>query len=174
MTNKPKFSKSLILAASVLAAGIISAPVALAGAQDKTSAKQQAFYSQSSQKEFTGPEKNFTGKVSVKTLFPPNETAHYSGAYVTFQPGARTAWHSHPTGQHIIVTSGSALTGTRDGHIIEVAEGESVWCPPNTDHWHGAAGDKPMTHLVITGNKDGNNVVWKEKVSDEQIKQVNN
>ncbi|MGD8588425.1 MAG: carboxymuconolactone decarboxylase family protein [Chromatiales bacterium] len=101
-------------------------------------------------------------------LFPGNESAHYSGAYVTFQPGARTAWHLHPAGQHMIVTNGVALTGTRDGRIIEFEEAETVWCPPDIDHWHGATPQAPMTHLVITGSKDDENVIWKEKVSDEQ------
>lgn len=125
-------------------------------------------YPAESQKSFAGPQELFTGKVQVKLLFPDNETAHYSGAYVTFTAGARTAWHAHPAGQHMIVTEGVALTGTRDGKVIKVKEGEAVWCPSNIDHWHGATPDDPMTHLVITGSKDGENVIWKEKVSDKQ------
>jgi len=128
----------------------------------------QTLYSAGSQQSFKGPEAYFTGDVQVDMLFPDNETAHYSGAYVTFQPSARTAWHLHPAGQHMIVTSGVALTGTRDGTVIAFEAGETVWCPANLDHWHGATSDTPMTHLVITGNKDGENVVWKEKVSDAQ------
>ncbi len=128
----------------------------------------QQYYPAGSQQSFKGPEAYFTGDVRVDMLFPGNDTAHYSGAYVTFQPGARTAWHLHPAGQHMIVTDGVALTGTRDGKIIEFEEGETVWCPPDIDHWHGATPEKPMTHLVITGSKDGENVVWKEKVTDEQ------
>ena len=128
----------------------------------------QRLYASGSQQSFKGPDTYFTGKVQVDMLFPGNEAAHYSGAYVTFQPGARTAWHSHPAGQHMIVTSGIALTGTRDGNVIQFQTGETVWCPPDTDHWHGAAGNKPMTHLVITGSKDGKNVIWKEKVTDAQ------
>ena len=132
------------------------------------SGSEQQLYASGSQQSFKGPDKYFTGEVQVDMLFPGNETAHYSGAYVTFQPGARTAWHSHPAGQHMIVTSGVALTGTRDGKIIQFQTGETVWCPPDTDHWHGAAGNQPMTHLVITGSKDGSNVIWKEKVTDAQ------
>ncbi len=101
-------------------------------------------------------------------VFPSNDTANYSGAYVTFQPGARTAWHLHPAGQHMIVTSGVGLTGTRDGRRVEIQTGDAVWCPPDIDHWHGATPDSPMTHLVITAIKDGENVIWKEKVTDEQ------
>ncbi|TYL46553.1 cupin domain-containing protein [Marinomonas sp. IMCC 4694] len=110
----------------------------------------------------------FTGKVNVKMVFPENGVANYSAAYVTFQPMARTAWHTHPAGQHIIVTQGVAMTGTRDGKVIHFHEGESVWCPPGIDHWHGATSDAVMTHLVITASKDGVNVIWKEKVTDEQ------
>jgi quercetin dioxygenase-like cupin family protein len=128
----------------------------------------QAVYRQDSQQSFRGPADWFTGDVQVDLLFPANQTAHYSGAYVTFQPGARTAWHLHPAGQHMIVTSGIALTGARDGKIIRFKAGDTVWCPPGIDHWHGATPDAPMTHLVITGSKDGQNVVWKEKVTDEQ------
>ncbi|MEZ5583346.1 MAG: cupin domain-containing protein [Candidatus Competibacteraceae bacterium] len=127
----------------------------------------QTLYPAGSQQSFKGPETYFTGEVQVDMLFPGNDTAHYSGAYVTFQPAARTAWHLHPAGQHMIVTSGIALTGTRDGKIIEFKAGETVWCPPNLDHWHGATPHAKMTHLVITGSLDDKNVIWKEKVSDE-------
>ena len=128
----------------------------------------QTLYPAGSQQSFKGPEAYFTGEVQVDLLFPGNETAHYSGAYVTFQPGARTAWHLHPAGQHMIVISGIALTGTRDGKIIAFKPGETVWCPPHLDHWHGATPDAPMTHLVITGSLDDKNVIWKEKVSDAE------
>jgi 4-carboxymuconolactone decarboxylase len=128
----------------------------------------QILYPVGSQQSFKGPEAYFTGEVQVDMLFPGNDTAHYSGAYVTFQPGARTAWHLHPAGQHMVVTSGVALTGTRDGKVIEFKEGETVWCPANIDHWHGATPDAPMTHLVITGRRDGENVIWKEKVADAE------
>jgi quercetin dioxygenase-like cupin family protein len=137
----------------------------IASAQGKES---QFVYRAESQKSFKGPEDLFTGDVQVDMLFPDNETAQYSGAYVTFQPGARTNWHWHPAGQHMIVTNGIALTGTRDGKIIEFHEGETVWCPPELDHWHGATPDASMTHLVITGSKDGKAVIWKEKVTDKQ------
>jgi len=128
----------------------------------------QAVYPAGSQKSFKGPDNLFTGDVQVDMLFPSNETAHYSGAYVTFQPGARTAWHLHPAGQHMVVTSGVGLTGTRDGKIVTIKAGDAVWCPPDIDHWHGATPDSPMTHLVLTGVLDGKNVIWKEKVTDEQ------
>lgn len=158
--------KKVVLAA---AAALCFLPVFSVASE--TAAKDdglQQVYRAGTQGAFKGPENLFTGDVQVDLLFPSNETAHYSGAYVTFQPGARTAWHYHPAGQHMIVTSGIALTGTRDGKIVRFNEGDSVWCPPDIDHWHGATPDAPMTHLVITGKKDGENVIWKEKVTEEQ------
>mgnify|MGYP000165093857 CR=1 FL=1 len=144
--------------------------VAFAGSEE-TSEKgetSQILYKAGTQKSFKGPDNLFTGDVQVDMLFPSNDTAHYSGAYVTFQPGARTAWHLHPAGQHMVVTAGVGLTGTRDGKIVTIKTGDAVWCPPDIDHWHGATPDSPMTHLVLTGVLDGKNVIWKEKVTDEQ------
>jgi 4-carboxymuconolactone decarboxylase len=155
----------LILTLSMLFASVSYAGSEKAPEQGKDS---QVIYRAESQKSFKGPEDWFTGDVHVDMVFPSNETAHYSGAYVTFQPGARTAWHLHPAGQHMIVTSGVGLTGTRDGKIVKFKAGETVWCPPDIDHWHGATPDAPMTHLVITGVLNGKNVIWKEKVTDEQ------
>ena len=156
---------TLILTLSMLFASVVYDGSEKALAQGKVS---QIIYRAESQKSFKGPEDLFTGDVQVDMLFPANENAHYSGAYVTFQPGARTAWHLHPAGQHMIVTSGVGLTGTRDGKIVKFKAGDTVWCPPDIDHWHGATPDAPMTHLVITGVLDGKNVIWKEKVTDEQ------
>ena len=149
---------------------VICSSVAYAGSEKATEqeAKSQVLYQAGTQKSFKGPENLFTGEVQVDMLFPGNDTAHYSGAYVTFQPGARTAWHLHPAGQHMIVTAGVGLTGTRDGKIVHIKAGDTLWCPPDIDHWHGATPDSPMTHLVITGSKDGENVIWKEKVTDAQ------
>ena len=158
-SRKPIF-RTILLALTGFFAESASAAEALPAAQ--------TLYMTGSQKSFKGPEAYFTGDVQVDMLFPVNDTAHYSGTYVTFQPGARTAWHLHPAGQHMIVTNGVALTGTRGGKIIEFKAGETVWCPPDIDHWHGATPEAPMTHLVITGSKDDENVVWKEKVTDEQ------
>lgn len=160
MQHNGWFFRSLLLA---LTANLANFAIAA-----EVSATSQVLYSAGSQKSFKGPETYFTGNVQVDMLFPGNDIAHYSGAYVTFQPGARTAWHSHPAGQHMVVTSGRGLTGTRDGKIIEINAGDSIWCPPDIDHWHGAAPDTPMTHLVITGSKQGANVIWKKKVTDKE------
>ena len=136
----------------------------------KGGSDMQTIYRTGSQKSFKGPEEWFTGDVQVRMLFPANETAHFSGASVTFQPRARTAWHLHPAGQHMIVTAGVGLTGTRDGKIVTINAGDALWCPPDIDHWHGATPDSAMTHLVITGDLQGKNVIWKEKVTDEQYR----
>jgi quercetin dioxygenase-like cupin family protein len=136
--------------------------------QDNKQSKHQTQYPAGSQQSMKGPEEYFTGEVQVDMLFPANEHAPFSGAQVTFQPGARTAWHLHPAGQHLIVTSGVGLTGTRDGKIIQFKAGDSIWCPPDIDHWHGATPDSPMSHVALTGILNGENVVWKEKVTDEE------
>ena len=115
-----------------------------------------------------GPAEVFTGDARIDPLFPSNETAHYSGAYVTFEPGARSAWHTHPAGQHILVTSGVGRIQESGGPVMEIKPGDVIWCPPGVKHWHGASSNTAMTHLVITGAKNGKNVVWMEKVSDEQ------
>lgn len=128
----------------------------------------QTHYPAGSQQSFKGPEEYFTGDVQVDMLFPGNEYTPYSGAQVTFQPGARTAWHLHPAGQHLVVTSGVGLTGTRDGTIIEFKAGDTIWCPPDIDHWHGATAESQMSHIALTGILNGENVVWKEKVTDEE------
>ncbi len=143
--------------------------IALAGlCAGQALAGEQIIYPAGVQASFDGPEKFFTGTVRVQPVFPENDTAHYSGAYVTFAPGARTAWHRHPAGQHIIVTSGIGLTGTEDGTVVEVKAGDALWCPPGVKHWHGAAPNSAMTHFVVTASRDGKNVEWLEKVSDEQ------
>jgi quercetin dioxygenase-like cupin family protein len=121
-----------------------------------------------SQASIKGPAKFFTGDARIDPLFPANKTAHYSGAYVTFEPGARSAWHLHPAGQHIIVTSGVGRTGVWGGSVQEIKAGDVIWCPPGVKHWHGASPTTAMTHIVITGSLDGKNVVWGEKVTDAQ------
>ncbi|WP_406664405.1 cupin domain-containing carboxymuconolactone decarboxylase family protein [Gallaecimonas sp. GXIMD1310] len=143
-----------------------SMALAFPGLAAATPGSQQLYLAEN-QAAFAGTAAHFRGTVQVKMLFPGNATAHYSGAYVTFAPAARTAWHRHPAGQHIIVTRGTALTATRAGQVIAFHAGDSLWCPPNVDHWHGATAQAPMTHLVITASKGGNNVRWLEQVNDQ-------
>ena len=121
-----------------------------------------------SQPSTKGPAEYFTGNVRVDPLFAANESAPYSGAYVTFEPGARSNWHTHPTGQRLIVTQGVGRTREWGGPIVEVRAGDHVWCPPGVKHWHGASPTTAMTHIALTGTRNGKNVEWMEKVTDEQ------
>jgi 4-carboxymuconolactone decarboxylase len=137
-----------------------------ATAQDKKAQKVTQAGSQPSTK---GPAELFTGNVRVEPLFQPNESAPYSGAYVTFEPGARSNWHTHPTGQNLVVTHGVGRTQEWGGPIVEVRAGDHIWCPPGVKHWHGASPTTAMTHLTLTGTtRDGKNAEWMEKVTDEQ------
>lgn len=97
-----------------------------------------------------------------------NDINNYGTAYVTFAPGARSAWHTHPVGQTLVVITGTCWTQVWNGEKIIAKSGDVVWCPAGVKHWHGAAPNEEMTHLAITGMKDGKNVEWLEKVSDEQ------
>ncbi|PLO87383.1 hypothetical protein CWN54_03725, partial [Klebsiella pneumoniae] len=121
-----------------------------------------------SQNAVFGPAENFTGRVRVDPLFKPDNDIPVSGAYVTFEPGARSAWHTHPAGQRLIVTSGVGLTQQEGQPMQVIRAGDVVSCPAGVKHWHGAAPGSAMTHLAITGVVDGKSVNWMEKVTDEQ------
>jgi quercetin dioxygenase-like cupin family protein len=110
----------------------------------------------------------FTGTVRVDPLFSPPEPARVSGALVTFEPGARTAWHTHPLGQTLIVMSGLGWVQRDGGPIEEIRPGDVVWFPPGEKHWHGASATTAMSHIAVQEKLDGKNVDWMEKVSDEQ------
>ena len=115
-----------------------------------------------------GPEVYFTGSVIVDRYYEPNEQTSNSGALVTFEPGARSAWHSHPAGQTLIVMSGTGWVQEEGGAKHELKPGDVVWTPPGVKHWHGARTDTRMAHIAITNTLDGKNVEWMEKVTDEQ------
>lgn len=115
-----------------------------------------------------GPAGNFTGDVTVDRLFPPDDPLGISGGYVAFAPGARTAWHSHPEGQMLIVTAGSGRVQQWGGPLLEVNQGDVVWFPPGVKHWHGAAADVAMTHISLAKIADGKSSNWMEKVTDAQ------
>jgi quercetin dioxygenase-like cupin family protein len=121
-----------------------------------------------SQAPSKGPADYFTGDVNVQPLFAQEDAAAYGGGYVTFQPGARSAWHTHPAGQRLIVTEGIGRTQQWGGPVEELRAGDVLWCPPGIKHWHGASPTSAMTHIALTGVRDGQNVQWLEKVSDEQ------
>ena len=115
-----------------------------------------------------GPCDWFTGQVRIDPLFQTEEPARGAGASVTFEPGARTAWHTHPLGQTLIITSGSGRVQREGSPIEEVNPGDVIWFPPGEKHWHGAAPKTAMSHIAIQEQKDGKAVEWLEKVSDQE------
>ncbi len=116
----------------------------------------------------SGLEQYFAGQSTVKMLFGPNGPRDFGGAYVTFETGARTAWHSHPAGQTLVVTEGSGWVQAAGGPRLDLKPGDVVWTPPGVRHWHGATASTSMTHMALQGAVDGSTVDWFEQVSDEQ------
>jgi len=121
-----------------------------------------------SQPSTKGSAEYFTGSVRVDPLFQANEPARVAGASVTFEPGARTAWHTHPLGQKLIVTAGRGLVQSWGGPVEEIRPGDVVLIPPDKKHWHGASPTTAVTHIAIQEQLDGKTVDWMEKVTDEQ------
>jgi len=117
-----------------------------------------------------GPADWFTGAVRIDPLFTAPAPARVGGAAVTFEPGARTAWHTHPLGQTLIVTSGVGWVQRDGGPVEEIRPGDVVWFPPGEKHWHGATATTAMTHVAIQEALDGTAVEWMEHVSDEQYR----
>ena len=120
------------------------------------------------QRSTKGPAEYFTGNVRIDPLYQPKAPARYSASYVSFDPGARSAWHTHPLGQTLIVTAGTGWVQQEGGMKQEVQPGDVIWTPPGVKHWHGASATNAMTHLAITESLDGKNVQWMEKVTDAQ------
>jgi quercetin dioxygenase-like cupin family protein len=121
-----------------------------------------------SQPSGKGPDEYFTGTVRIDPLFEAKDPARAVGASVTFEPGAQTAWHTHPLGQILIVTAGCGRAQRWDGPIEEIRPGDVVWFRPGEKHWHGAAPTTAMTHIAILEQLDGKSADWMEKVTDEQ------
>ena len=121
-----------------------------------------------SQPSGKGPAEYFSGTVRVDPLFQASDPARVLGVNVTFEPGARTAWHSHPLGQTLIVTFGCGLVQRWGGPIEEIRPGDVVWISPGEKHWHGARATTAMTHIAIMERLDGKSADWMEKVTDEQ------
>jgi quercetin dioxygenase-like cupin family protein len=159
-----KYTAMLISLSLLVSAGVVSGQVLTT----ESSKKSQTVSRAGSQASIKGPAEYFTGNVRIDPLFPTNDSAPFSGAYVTFEPGARSAWHLHPTGQHLLVTAGVGRTGEWGGKVEEIKTGDVIWCPPGVKHWHGASPTTAMTHIAITGTVKGKNVEWLEKVTDEQ------
>jgi quercetin dioxygenase-like cupin family protein len=123
-----------------------------------------------SQPSRKGPAEYFTGVVRIDPLHQADEPAHLLCASVTFEPGARTAWHTHPLGQTLIVTAGCGLVQRWGGPIEEIRPGDVIWFPPAEKHWHGATATTAMTHIAIVERLDGKSADWMEQVSDEQYR----
>jgi quercetin dioxygenase-like cupin family protein len=121
-----------------------------------------------SQPSSKGPAEWFTGMVRIDSPFKGTDPARVTGAIVTFEPGARTAWHTHPLGQTLIVTAGCGLAQRWGGPIEQIRPGDVIWFPPGKKHWHGATATTAMTHIAIQEQLDGKAVDWMEHVSDEQ------
>ena len=127
-----------------------------------------------SQPSMTGPADWFTGAVRIDPLFDAAELegpARVAGASVTFEPGARTAWHTHPLGQALVITAGRGWAQREGGPVEELRPGDVVWFPPGEKHWHGATPTTAMTHLAVQEKLDGKAVEWLEQVGDEQYRQ---
>ncbi|HEY1413728.1 MAG TPA: cupin domain-containing protein [Rhodopila sp.] len=121
-----------------------------------------------SQPSGRGPDDYFTGRVRIDPLFQPPGPSRVRGASVTFEPGARTAWHTHPLGQTLIVTAGSGRVQREGGPVEDIRPGDVVWFSPNEKHWHGAGPVTAMTHIAIQEALDGKVVDWMEQVTDAQ------
>ena len=142
--------------------GVMTVPPAYAEAQG------QLVIPAGSRPSSTASGQNFTGNVRIDPAFETQAPQRVYGSYVTFEPGARTNWHTHPLGQPLLVTFGVGLTQEWGGPVQIIRQGDVVLCPPNVKHWHGAAPDTAMTHLAIGERLDGKSVTWMEQVSDEQ------
>lgn len=157
-----------ILKHLLCAASLQLMAVSAAEAQTATHTDAQQIARVGSQASVTGPADYFTGQVRVDPVWSADSAINASGGLVTFEPGARSAWHTHPAGQRLVVVSGVGLTQEWGKPIQEIRPGDVVSCPPDVKHWHGAAPGTAMTHLAVTGTVNGQNVHWMEKVSDEQ------
>jgi quercetin dioxygenase-like cupin family protein len=123
-----------------------------------------------SQPSAKGPADYFTGTVRVDPMFPATAPSRVSGGHVTFEPGARSNWHTHPLGQTLIITSGLGWVQREGGSIEEVRPGDTVWFPPGLRHWHGASPTTAMTHIAVQEALEGKNVDWLEPVSNDQYR----
>jgi quercetin dioxygenase-like cupin family protein len=158
-----------ILLLSIGLGTVVLSPALVGAAEERgASISAQQIMRAGSQPSAAGPAANFIGQVRVDMVWPADDGINASGALVTFEPGARSAWHTHPAGQRLVVVSGLGLTQEWGKPVQEIRPGDVLWCPPDVKHWHGASPKTAMTHLAVTGTADGKNVEWMEKVSDDQ------
>jgi quercetin dioxygenase-like cupin family protein len=160
--GKGEFMKSVIPA--LLALTLSTA----AFAQPSSAVQEMVVTRAGSQASSKGPVQNFSGSVRVDPLFGAHAPSTTSGGAVTFEPGARSAWHTHPAGQVLIVTAGVGRVQQWGGPVQEIRPGDVIWTPPGVKHWHGAAPTTAVTHIAIQDAVGGKNVEWLEKVSDAQ------
>ena len=161
--TKMKLFTGALISLSLLGAVALQAQ-APAGAKSMTIARS------GSQQPSKGAAELFTGSVEVEPLFPARDSTRASGGSVTFQPGARSAWHTHPLGQILIVTAGTGRVQQWGKPVEVIRKGDVVWPPAGVKHWHGAAPDSAMTHIAIQEEVNGKVVDWMEKVTDEQYR----
>ena len=154
--------------ASAIAAPITAKSATAPAAQQRNEIMDIDLKRAGSRPSGKGPAEWFTGAVRIDPLFQAQDPARANGAHVTFEPGARTAWHTHPLGQTLIITSGLGWVQREGGTIEEVRPGDVVWFPPGLKHWHGATATTAMSHIAIQESLNGSPVTWMEHVSDAQ------
>lgn len=152
-----------LLSAMTVMLSVLTSGAALGAEDDKVKITPSG-----SQASAKGPDNWFTGQVRIDSPFQATEPARVGGATVTFEPSARTAWHTHPLGQTLIVTQGKGLVQEWGKPVREINVGDIVWIPENVKHWHGAAPTTAMTHIAIAESVNGSPVEWMEKVTDAQ------
>jgi quercetin dioxygenase-like cupin family protein len=163
-------TRRAVLILGSVAIAEIHPPLVLAAGKQKETKMDIDIKRNGSRPSQKGPEDWFTGTVRIDPLFQAPEPARTSGAYVTFESGARTAWHTHPLGQTLIVTAGLGWVQREGGSVEEIRPGDVVWFPPGLKHWHGASATTAMTHIAIQETLNGKNVEWMEKVRDDQYR----
>jgi len=169
-----------VLAATLISLSLLASAVSQSqtgAAQTNTSKTASAQDSHSieitrsgSQPPSKGKPESFTGSVQIEPLFPARDPSRTTGGKVTFEPAARSAWHTHPLGQTLIVTDGTGWIQQWGGPIEEIRKGDVIWIPPRVKHWHGATPNTAMTHIAIQEQLNGKAVEWMEKVTDEQYR----
>lgn len=152
----------------VIGAALWTLTIACATPRAEVDSVGQRILRAEAQSSTAAPAAHFTGRARVAPLFAADDALRASAAYVTFEPGARSAWHTHPAGQRLVVTAGAGWTQEWGKPAQAIRAGDVVWCPPRVKHWHGAARTGAMTHLAITGSVAGTTVAWLEQVTDEQ------
>jgi quercetin dioxygenase-like cupin family protein len=167
--HRRTFLKRAGAAAGLLALNL-QAQVAQTRNQPTLSAMDIQITRNGSQPSARGPSDWFTGHTRIDPLFAAKESARAAAALVTFEPGARTAWHTHPLGQTLVVTSGLGWVQREGGPVEEIRPGDVVWFPPGLKHWHGATPTAAMSHIAIQEHLNGKVVDWMEKVGDEQYR----